>query len=316
MAPNRLTTERILAEFERVIQSNKEFRLNDTVEINVIHESMPTGGKRSKRSEMNLEKHLDKKKSIVRIRNDDELCMARALVVAKAKLDNDPRDRQIRKSDRPLQTRMARELHQNANVPLGPCGIEQAKQFQAYLSEYQISIVSKEYGDNIMYAGPEKDKRIYLSMHNNHYDVITKMPGFFAVTTIAIHVRRLTSIWRSIGAKCCRFPTECPEVSWLTCPDCRRLFKSQQCFEQHKQTRGNARSVCERLIRCTNGQATVRHHKKTTRETSMRFNKVLDLRQVRATRGPPLLHSTRSNVRSNIRFNVICVEYRDVVPAK
>ena len=266
MAPNRLTTERILAEFERVIQSNKEFQLNDTVEINVIHESMPTGGKRSKRSEMNLEKHLDKKKSIVRIRNDDELCMARALVVAKAKLDNDPRDRQIRKSDRPLQTRMARELHQNANVPLGPCGIEQAKQFQAYLSEYQISIVSKEYGDNIMYAGPEKDKRIYLYMHNNHYDVITKMPGFFARNYYCHTCKKAyehLEEHRCLNAcKCCRFPTECPEVSWLTCPDCRRLFKSQQCFEQHKQTRGNARSVCERLIRCTNGQATVRHHKK------------------------------------------------------
>ena len=96
MAPNRLTTERILAEFERVIQSNKEFRLNDTVEINVIHVSMPMGGGGTKRSEVNLEKHLDKKKSIIRIRNEDELCMARALVVAKAKLDNDPRDRQIR----------------------------------------------------------------------------------------------------------------------------------------------------------------------------------------------------------------------------
>ena len=180
MAPNRLTTERILAEFERVIQTNKEFRLNDTVEINVIHVAMPMGGRGTKRSEVNLEKHLEKKKSIIRIRNEDELCMARALVVAKAKLDNDPRDRQIRDHRRPMQTRLARELHQNANVPLGPCGIEQAKKFQAYLSEYQISIVAKEYGDKIIYAGLEKDKRIYLYMHNNHYDVITKMPGFFA----------------------------------------------------------------------------------------------------------------------------------------
>ena len=61
MAPNRLTTERILAEFKRVIQSNKEFRLNDAVEINVIHVTMPTGGKGTKRSEVNLEKHLEKK---------------------------------------------------------------------------------------------------------------------------------------------------------------------------------------------------------------------------------------------------------------
>ena len=83
MAPHRLTTERILAEFQRVIQSNQEFRLSDTVDVKVIHVSMPSGGKGSKRSEVNLEKHLEKKRSIVRIQNDDDLCMARALVVAK-----------------------------------------------------------------------------------------------------------------------------------------------------------------------------------------------------------------------------------------
>ena len=125
MTPERLTTERILAEFQRVIQSNQEFRLNGTVDVNVIHVSMPSGGKGSKRSEINLEKHLEKKRSIVRIQNDDDLCMARALVVAKAKLDNDPQDRQIRDHRRPMQTRLAQELHQNAGVPLGPCGIEE-----------------------------------------------------------------------------------------------------------------------------------------------------------------------------------------------
>ena len=129
---------------------------------------------------MNLGKHLEKKRSIVRIRNDDDLCMARALVVAKAKLDNDPQYKSIVDHRRPMQTRLAQELHQNAGAPLGPCGIEQAKQFQAYLTEYQINIVSKEYENKIIYAGPEKDKKIYLYMHNNHYDVITKMPGFFA----------------------------------------------------------------------------------------------------------------------------------------
>ena len=121
---------------------------------------------------MNFEKHLEKKKSIVRIRNEDDLCMVRALVVAKAKLDNNPRNRHIRMSDRPLQMRLAQKLHQNAGVPLSSCGIDQAKQFQAYLSEYQINIISKEYN-----SGPEKDKKIYLYMHDNHYDVITKIPG-------------------------------------------------------------------------------------------------------------------------------------------
>ena len=76
MAPHRLTTERVLAEFQRVIQSNQEFRLNDTVDVNVIHVSMPSGGNGGKRSEVNLEKHLQKERSIVCIQNDDDLCMA------------------------------------------------------------------------------------------------------------------------------------------------------------------------------------------------------------------------------------------------
>ena len=110
MAPQRLTTERIRAEFERVIQSNQQFRLNNTVDVNVIHVSLPSGGKGRKRADVNLEKYLEKKKSVIRIQNKDDLCMARALVVAKARIDNDTRDRHIRMSDRPLQTRLAQEL--------------------------------------------------------------------------------------------------------------------------------------------------------------------------------------------------------------
>ena len=70
-----LTTERVLAEAERVIQSNHEFRLNDSVHVNLIHVEMPNGGTGTKRSEINLEKHLVKKNSIIRIQNTDEICL-------------------------------------------------------------------------------------------------------------------------------------------------------------------------------------------------------------------------------------------------
>ena len=192
MAADRLTMERILAEFERVIQSNQEFRLNDTVEINLIHVSMPTGGKRSKRSEVNLEKHLEKKKSIIRIRNEDDLCMARALVVAKAKLDNDPQDHQIRNHRRAMQTRLTKELHQNTGMPLGPCGIDQAKQFQAYLTDYQINIVSKEYSNNIIYSSPEKEKRFTSTCTTIIMTLSPRCLDFSPAATIATPARKPT----------------------------------------------------------------------------------------------------------------------------
>ena len=249
-----LTTERILSEVERVVQSNQDFRLNDTVDVNVIHVSMPSGGKGRKRTEMNLEKHLEKKRSVVRIQNKDDLCMARALVVAKAKVDEDPLYKSIADHRKSMQTRMAQELHANADVPLdadvplGPCGIEEAKRFQAYLSEYQINIASKEYNNNIIYSGPDKDKKIYLYMHNNHYDVITEMPGFFAR---AYYCHECKKAYNNVenhlcpnSCKCCGSRPICPELSWMPCNDCGRMFKSQQCYDQHKEPRGKARSVC------------------------------------------------------------------------
>ena len=73
MSRQRLTTERALAEIERVIQSNHEFRLIDSVNVNLIHVEMPYGGTGTKRNEINLEKHLARKGSIIRIQNKDEL---------------------------------------------------------------------------------------------------------------------------------------------------------------------------------------------------------------------------------------------------
>ena len=86
LSASRLTTERILAQIERVVQSNHEFRLNDSVNVNVVHVEMPQGGTGTKRSEINLEKHLTKKGSVIRIQNEDDLCLARALVVSVAKI--------------------------------------------------------------------------------------------------------------------------------------------------------------------------------------------------------------------------------------
>ncbi|CAB4039778.1 Hypothetical predicted protein [Paramuricea clavata] len=180
MLRQRLTTERVLAEFERVIQSNRHFILNDSVDVNVVHVEMPHGGKGTKRSEINLEKHLMKKCSIIRIRNNDQLCLARALVVAKAKIDNDPQYTSIVDHCRAIQTRLARELHHKAAVLLGSCGLDEVKRFQTYLSDYQINIVSKEHQNSLIYVGCDQEKRIYLYLYDNHYDVITTMPGFLA----------------------------------------------------------------------------------------------------------------------------------------
>ena len=259
---SRLTTERILAEIERVVQSNHEFRLNDSVNVNVIHVEMPQGGTGTKRAEIDLEKHLACKRSVIRIQNGDNICLARALVVSIARIEKDSRDRQIRNPERPLQERLACELHKKAGVPIGVCGMSEVKQFQAYLTEYEINIVSKEHQNAIVYTGPvEKEKKIYLYLHNNHYDVITSMPAFFArkrdCHTCKKQYDKSVEHLCPNACQCCRFP-DCPIVSWVSCTDCNRMFKSRECFDRHKQNIGHESSVCASLVKCMHCNSVVK----------------------------------------------------------
>ena len=245
LSASRLTTERILAEIERVVQSNHEFRLNDSVNVNVIHVEMPQGGTGTKRSEINLEKHLTNKRSIIRVQNEDEICLARALVVSIAKIENDSRYKSIIDHRWPMQKRLAQELHEKAGVPIGECGIDEVKQFQTYLTEYEINIVSN----------------IYLFLHDNHFDVITSMPAFFARKRYCHTCKKPYD--KSVehlcpnACPCCRFP-DCPVVSWVFCTDCNRMFKSRECFDRHKQNIGHEGSVCASLVKCSHCNSVVK----------------------------------------------------------
>ena len=176
MPVERLTAERVYSELERVIQSNQEFRLNDTVTIDLNHVVSPAGSGRKKRTTFDIDDYLGEKGSVVRIKNKDDLCLARALVVARAKIDNDPRYNYIRKSDRPLQREKAFDLHEAANVPLGPCGLNEVALFQQYLTDYQIVIISGDHNNSVIYPPQSSDTdekpHLTLYLHGNHFDVI------------------------------------------------------------------------------------------------------------------------------------------------
>ena len=96
-----------------------------------------------------------------------------------------------------------------SGVPVGPCGIDEIKQFQTYLSEYQINIMSKECQDTILYSGPAQEKIIYLYLHDNHYEVITSMPGFLHTMCIVIHAKKPTITRKIICAPTCLTVTLC-----------------------------------------------------------------------------------------------------------
>ena len=258
-----LTTEKVLSNIEKVVQSNEEFRLNDTVSIDLIHVEMPQGSGKSrvKRTTYDIREYLKKKKSVIPINNKDDFCLARALAVAIARIEKDPKYVQIRDSRRGhIQLDRALDLHQAANVPLRPCGLNEVEQFQQHLTNYQIVVVSGDHNNSIIYppqppANPDPEKSIYLYFHANHFDVITTLPGFLNRSYFCHRCHKAYS--NTCDHLCddmcrsCR-SIECKLVgSGITCNECNRLFKNQACYDNHKQPiNGGGRSLCEVIKKC------------------------------------------------------------------
>ena len=74
-----------MIEADRVLQSNKQWLLEDDMLITFIHAPLPVGGGFAKRV-LNLDKTLKIKRCIVNIpKSKDNLCCARAIITAKAR---------------------------------------------------------------------------------------------------------------------------------------------------------------------------------------------------------------------------------------
>ena len=252
----QLTPERVFSQIERVIQSNRDFRLNDTVMADIVHVEAPQGSGRSRRTILNIDEFLRKKKSIITITNNDDLCLARALVVATAKIEKDPSYKYIVDSRRRIQERKARELHELANVPLGPCGIPEVELFQKYLTDYEINVFSTAHNNSIIYPvkpSTSNAKPIYLHLHDNHYDVITKMPGFLSSSYFCDKCRKTYSdkyahTCPGTCGSCGSY--DCIANGFVECEQCNRTFKSKACYDRHKESVGGARSICQSIKKC------------------------------------------------------------------
>jgi hypothetical protein len=260
-----LTSERFMSEIERVLQSNEDFAIDQSLIFEVTHVNMPTGGARKRCPYVDLAKTLKEKQCFIRIQNDDNLCCARDIVTVKAKLGQRQHEKwnSIRQGCT-IQREMAEELHKQADVPLGPCGITEIKKFQEFLDGYQIYVVSAHHFNGIIYAGPEADKKIYLYHHDHHYDIITSMPAFLSKTDFCTmfqkgydHMEKHSC--NNVCHSCKKVHTPSDE-KWLHCNICNRFLGEEICLKLHQKVTVNGNSTFRTYNRCNDCGKTINKH--------------------------------------------------------
>ncbi|XP_045168552.2 uncharacterized protein LOC123531553 [Mercenaria mercenaria] len=255
-----LTPERFMTEIERVLQSNEDLAIDESLTLEVTLVDMPEGGTRKRCKFVNTEKFLLDKRSIIQRKNYDELCSARAIITAKAKIDQHAQWNSIRLG-RDIQRQLANKLHKDADVLPGKCGLEEIEKFQQVLTDYQIIVISKEHFNGIIYTGPDTEKKLYLYYHDDHYDVITSMAAL--VSRNYYCTKCCKGYNTKEDHKCNNICHACRKIHGfldedrILCNNCNRYFYVAECFDLHRRVTTKGNSTCKIIYRCKDCSRTV-----------------------------------------------------------
>ena len=203
---------------------------------------------------------VQNKRSIIQVKNYDSMCLARSIVVAlannnKEKLEgvfknnlteaelkqiNTRRQTKTQINDgilsdnenvylihgRKIQGVLAQALHRICGIPVKSKGndLSDVKLFEEKM-DIQIQVFNLE--ARKVYAGIEKEIKVYILITENHYDVISNLPGF-----------KGTNIWGNettrLRCKACDNTTKCDEKEpRITCDSCNKYFYGKACLDNH-----------------------------------------------------------------------------------
>ena len=270
----RQNTERLatyLQQLARQLNSSQSFSPGDDFSLDVTTIRMPgTGGKPKKYHPANALVRGIVKRCRVPITNKDQLCCARAIVTMRAYADEQARVfpplgyRSLRQGT-PGQERQARQLLEEAGVGEGPCGLPELAKFQAALPEYQLKVLKVGLANMIVYAGPEKPRRILLLLEKEHYDGCTSFgawmnKSYYCHTCDRGYHRDDLANHTCQGRRCtgCReFDCRDYETSKtnedqprVTCGRCHREFRGPACLARHASKEGRKHSTCQKWKKC------------------------------------------------------------------
>src|SRR5205085_7676612 len=91
----------------------------------------------------------------------------------------------------------------------------------------------------LVYAGTDAPKILHLWLHDEHFDVITKMTAFFETAYFCEHCNkgyttRMNHQICPVRCSSCFSSGKCKtELPMRECGRCHRFFHNQQCFGNH-----------------------------------------------------------------------------------
>ena len=186
---------------------------------------------------------ISRKNCIITVKNDDTICLARAIVTAHANLKpvrwSNTQLKNGFNSSRKLQRLQAIKLHEDAHIEINDYGndLSDVEKFANHLG-IKINIISyaKQF-NNIVYTANKGSKdKIYLLKTKNHFDVIKSLTAFYD-SPYYCHVCKKAYTKRDkhkFPSKCLSCFTHAKDIKCegkeIVCDKCNRNFFGKRCL--------------------------------------------------------------------------------------
>jgi hypothetical protein len=265
--------DNLLNKIQSILTSNQDLDIiyGCTFYAEVVN--MPRGGTNAKRL-LNIAEDSRTKKSIIQIKNKDNLCCPRAVIVGLTYHTNiifgkeyDRNDIRYIRMGRNLQMTLAQELcNQLGEYNKNYFTLDDIKNLEKVLN-IQIKVVAAECFNSIIYSGADKNVKVYLYKNGNHFDTISSMTAFHGES---YYCEKCDKPYQNKDGHKCKtkdkicvmcFKSNHKEDSSkrIYCEKCNRYCFNQECLENHSE-------VCERFHKCLKCNKTLKRGDKMVDE--------------------------------------------------
>ncbi|KAI1302111.1 hypothetical protein HDE_02635 [Halotydeus destructor] len=256
MRYGNMTVDDVFHHIKRFAQSKRAFFADGDLTVDVIHVNMPSGGGYAKRKNtiIDFRTWMHNSQRVIQVEGDGNCC-ARAICVAKARLDQISDWKQVCRKKSLKQTAAASRLQRKANVDIssGECGYEALKRYQDTLgSNYQLLVVAAATPNTFLFKGPPAElpeNQVCIIYNEGHYDALISIRAYLQCSywcpkcCVGYNDKRKHNC---VGrCDCCFSNIVCEAAAKLHCQSCNRDFNGETCFENHKTN-----NICNTMFRC------------------------------------------------------------------